>query len=201
MLCTYGYIPVILLLKNLTCDTCRITTLRQERENLLHEVLQLRRQIACPGSLGSARAVPPRLSARIHPELFSPPSAAAAICAGGTGRLQADGGGILAAAGTRTSPSHAHDAPQYADGGADALVEPDARARAADSGSANNATVLAVRREIRSLRQVIRSLEEELLKQKNEHQRTLQKRSGEYRSLVDEVGTLAIFNGKLHFEM
>lgn len=135
--------------------------------------------------MGAARPGLYRAAARFTPELFSPPQPSSAAA----GRLQADGGGMLAAgAGACISPA-SHQTHDKDDGALvldpDGDAEAEARTRAADS--AHNPTVVAVRREIRSLRQVIRSLEEELLKQKNEHQRTLQKRSGEHRTLVDEV--------------
>ncbi len=44
-----------------------------------------------------------------------------------------------------------------------------------------------VKREMRSLKQVIRNLEEELLRQKSAHFRALDKRSHEHRAMLEEA--------------
>lgn len=48
--------------------------------------------------------------------------------------------------------------------------------------------------DIRALRTLVRNLEEQLTKEKNQHQRLASKRSQEYRDLLDEVLAIWLFD-------
>lgn len=51
-------------------------------------------------------------------------------------------------------------------------------------------------KEIRMLKNVVRNLEEELMKEKTRYQRSASKRSQEYRDLLEEVGWVLLFTVK-----